>query len=130
LSNRKFSYKYRQSLLLKHLIGGIATLILLASTYYLIAALYDNNFYTMLENLFGREFAHLIHDYEPAVIVYAVTTLELLVWIVIELLSSRKLMKIMDNIDTVFDNSVDTVVCKFRFIGSPIPLATDQCFRL
>lgn len=54
LSNRKFSYKYRQSLLLKHLIGGIATLILLASTYYLIAALYDNNFYTMLENLFGR----------------------------------------------------------------------------
>ena len=20
--------------------------------------------------------------------------------------------------------------CKFRFIGSPIPLATDQCFRL
>lgn len=21
-------------------------------------------------------------------------------------------------------------VCKFRFIGSPIPLATDQCFRL
>ena len=23
-----------------------------------------------------------------------------------------------------------TVECKFRFIGSPIPLATDQCFRL
>lgn len=22
------------------------------------------------------------------------------------------------------------VKCKFRFIGSPIPLATDQCFRL
>ena len=21
-------------------------------------------------------------------------------------------------------------LCKFRFIGSPIPLATDQCFRL
>ena len=102
-------------MLLKHLIGGIATLILLASTYYLIAALYDNNFYTMLENLFGREFAHLIHDYEPAVIVYAVTTLELLVWIVIELLSSRKLMKIMDNIDTVFDNSVDTVVLPTEF---------------
>ena len=20
-------------------------------------------------------------------------------------------------------------ICKFRFIGSPIPLATDQCFR-
>lgn len=61
------------------------------------------------------EFAHLIHDYEPAVIVYAVTTLELLVWIVIELLSSRKLMKIMDNIDTVFDNSVDTVVLPTEF---------------
>ena len=23
-----------------------------------------------------------------------------------------------------------SMVCKFRFIGSPIPLATDQCFRL
>ena len=22
------------------------------------------------------------------------------------------------------------IYCKFRFIGSPIPLATDQCFRL
>jgi hypothetical protein len=21
------------------------------------------------------------------------------------------------------------ITCKFRFIGSPIPLATDQCFR-
>ena len=24
----------------------------------------------------------------------------------------------------------EKIVCKFRFIGSPIPLATDQCFRL
>ena len=24
---------------------------------------------------------------------------------------------------------VCNVDCKFRFIGSPIPLATDQCFR-
>lgn len=25
---------------------------------------------------------------------------------------------------------IEQLVCKFRFIGSPIPLATDQCFRL
>ncbi|WP_330521762.1 DUF6061 family protein [Dorea longicatena] len=25
--------------------------------------------------------------------------------------------------------AVDEPLCKFRFIGSPIPLATDQCFR-
>ena len=24
----------------------------------------------------------------------------------------------------------ERIACKFRFIGSPIPLATDQCFRL
>ena len=24
----------------------------------------------------------------------------------------------------------ESLGCKFRFIGSPIPLATDQCFRL
>ena len=27
-------------------------------------------------------------------------------------------------------NIFDDKPCKFRFIGSPIPLATDQCFRL
>ena len=27
------------------------------------------------------------------------------------------------------DNSYRYDKCKFRFIGSPIPLATDQCFR-
>lgn len=102
-------------MLLKHLIGGITVLIFLAAGYYFIASLYDNNFYTVLENLFGREFAYLIHDYEPAVIVYGVTILELLVWIVIELLSSRKLMKIVDSIDTVLDDSVDTIVLPTEF---------------
>ena len=92
MSNKKFSYKYRQTLLLQHLIGGIAVLILLVVVYFFIDILYDNNFYIILENLFGQEFAYLIHDYEPAVIVYIITTLELLVWIVIELLSSQKIM--------------------------------------
>lgn len=27
-------------------------------------------------------------------------------------------------------NTLHLTECKFRFIGSPIPLATDQCFRL
>lgn len=27
-------------------------------------------------------------------------------------------------------NAMNMEWCKFRFIGSPIPLATDQCFRL
>ena len=105
MSNKKFSYKYRQALLLQHLIGGIAVLILLVVVYFFIDILYDNNFYIILENLFGQEFAYLIHDYEPAVIVYIITTLELLVWIVIELLSSQKIMKVMDSIDTILDNS-------------------------
>jgi hypothetical protein len=26
-------------------------------------------------------------------------------------------------------NALNEIHCKFRFIGSPIPLATDQCFR-
>ena len=29
-----------------------------------------------------------------------------------------------------FDVYIVADACKFRFIGSPIPLATDQCFRL
>lgn len=102
-------------MLLQHLIGGIAVLILLVVVYFFIDILYDNNFYIILENLFGQEFAYLIHDYEPAVIVYIITTLELLVWIVIELLSSQKIMKVMDSIDTILDNSVDTVVLPTEF---------------
>lgn len=101
--------------MLQHLIGGIAVLILLVVVYFFIDILYDNNFYIILENLFGQEFAYLIHDYEPAVIVYIITTLELLVWIVIELLSSQKIMKVMDSIDTILDNSVDTVVLPTEF---------------
>ena len=46
---------------------------------------------------------------------YIITTLELLVWIVIELLSSQKIMKVMDSIDTILDNSVDTVVLPTEF---------------
>ena len=30
----------------------------------------------------------------------------------------------------VHKTDVSEIDCKFRFIGSPIPLATDQCFRL
>ena len=35
-------------------------------------------------------------------------------------------------ISRIFHVSLDDLLkeCKFRFIGSPIPLATDQCFRL
>lgn len=32
--------------------------------------------------------------------------------------------------DLISKNGFVAIVCKFRFIGSPIPLATDQCFRL
>ncbi len=115
LLNKKFSYKYRQSLLLKHLIGGIAVLVILAIAYLLIDVIYENNFYIMLENLFGQEFAYLIHDYEPAVIVYVITTFELLMWIIIEILSSHRLLKVVDSIDTVLDNSMDTIVLPTEF---------------
>lgn len=36
-------------------------------------------------------------------------------------------------VDTGKGNTIKVTMsygCKFRFIGSPIPLATDQCFRL
>ena len=35
----------------------------------------------------------------------------------------------MEQIKAKYDDT-DFNACKFRFIGSPIPLATDQCFRL
>ena len=38
-----------------------------------------------------------------------------------------------DSFGAVSDSSSKVILvnaCKFRFIGSPIPLATDQCFRL
>lgn len=53
---------------------------------------------------------------------YIITTLELLVWIVIELLSSQKIMKVMDSIDTILDNSVDTVVLPTEFPNYKIGL--------
>ena len=35
-----------------------------------------------------------------------------------------------DNVDFDVHEDNQEQGCKFRFIGSPIPLATDQCFRL
>lgn len=115
LLNKKFSHKYKQLLLLRHLIGSIGTLIVLGVIYYFIVAIYDNNFYNALENTFGRELAHLIHDYEPAVIVFGVVLSELVVWIIVEGYSSRKILKVMDNIDTIFDSSIDTIALPTEF---------------
>lgn len=117
MSNRRFSYKYRQLLLLKHILGGVAALAFLAIFYWGISALLDNQFYTVLESLFGQDFAHVIHNYEPAVIAYAVTTVELLVWIIIEVVSSRKLMKTLDSIDAVLDPSIDSIALPAEFSG-------------
>ena len=35
-----------------------------------------------------------------------------------------------DNEISIYFFGGEPSLCKFRFIGSPIPLATDQCFRL
>ena len=48
----------------------------------------------------------------------------------------KKLKEILDSKGTnvrqiaKHKSHVKLYSCKFRFIGSPIPLATDQCFRL
>lgn len=115
MSSNKFSYKYKQTLLLKHLISSIAVFLILATVYFLISIFFDNIFYIILENIFGSEFAHFIHNYEPAVIVYAFTVPELLVWIIIEKMSCGKLMIIIDNMDTVLDHTADTVVLPAEF---------------
>lgn len=40
-------------------------------------------------------------------------------------------VNVIDTDFEVFDSmALCEQICKFRFIGSPIPLATDQCFRL
>lgn len=36
---------------------------------------------------------------------------------------------LIENIGTTIFLICLGFICKFRFIGSPIPLATDQCFR-
>ena len=37
---------------------------------------------------------------------------------------------IAETLEAIRNHMIFTQYCKFRFIGSPIPLATDQCFRL
>lgn len=115
MSNKKFSQKYKQKLLYQHLIGGIAVLFVIVTGYVVISIVYENNFYNSLQRIIGRELTQIIHDYEPAVIPFVIAVLELLVWIAIEWRASRKIMKIIDSMDSVIDNSVDTVVLPAEF---------------
>lgn len=115
MSNKKFSQKYKQTLLLQHLIGGIAVLLILAIIYFAISIFCENNFYNVLESIIGYDGAYLIQTYEPVIIPFAVVSSELLVWIVIEWYASRKIMKIIDTMDCLIDNSIEHITLPPEF---------------
>lgn len=107
--NKKFSGKYKKTILLRHLVWAIAILVIFAICYFMIMAAYPDNFYIILERMIGYDLAYLIHGYEPAVILFIIVTSQFLVWIGVEWNSSRKIMKIMDSLDSVLDNSADDI---------------------
>lgn len=107
--NKKFSGKYKKTTLFRHLVGAIAILVIFAICYFVIMVAYPNNFYIILERMIGYDLAYLIHGYEPAVILFIIVTSQFLVWIGVEWNSSRKIMKIMDSLDSVLDNSADDI---------------------
>jgi len=113
--NKKFSKKYKQILWLRHFIGAIAALVVFVIGYFIVKIAYENNFYIVLEKMLGRNFAYFVHDYEPAVILFVIATSQFLVWIGIEWNSSRKIMKIMDSLDCVLDNSADDILLPAEF---------------
>lgn len=113
--NKKFSKKYKQTLLLRHLIWAISVLVIFAIGYFIIMITCSDKFYILLEKMVGYNLAYLIHSYEPAVILFIIVTSQLLVWIGVEWHSSRKIMKIMDSLGSILDNSADDIVLSAEF---------------
>lgn len=113
--NKKFSQKYKQTLLLRHLIWAIAAFIGFATGYLVIKVVWADQFYIMLRSMIGYNLAYVIHNYEPAVILLILVTTQLLMWIGIEWNASRKVMKIMDRLDYFLDNSNDEITLPAEF---------------
>ncbi len=67
--------------------------------------------------LVARVKAHLrrVHDYEPSIIVFGFLILELFMWIAIERSSSKKILKVLDSLEYVVDNSANNIVLPLEF---------------
>ncbi|MFD0710454.1 sensor histidine kinase [Paenibacillus sp. GCM10027626] len=113
--NKKFSKKYKQTLWLRHLVGAIAAFVVFAISYFIVKIAYPDNFYIILEKMLGRNIAYFIHGYEPGVILFVIAISQFLIWIGIEWNSSRKIMKIMDSLDCILDNSADDILLPAEF---------------
>ncbi len=113
--NNKFSKKYRKMLLLRHFIVAFIVFFLSLIIFWVIESLGNNDFYIFLEKAVGYDFAYFIHDYEPSIIFFGFVVLELLVWIVIERCSSQKILKVLDSLEYVVDNSADNVELPLEF---------------
>lgn len=113
--NKKFSQKYKQALLLRHLIWAIAAFVGFATGYLVIKVVWADQFYIMLKGMIGYNLAYVIHNYEPAVILLIFVTTQLLIWIGIEWNASRKVMKIMDRLDYFLDNSNNEITLPAEF---------------
>ena len=113
--NNKFSKKYRKMLLLRHFIAAFMVFFVSLVIFLVIENLGSNNFYIFLEKTAGYNFAYFIHDYEPSIILFGFVILELTVWIIIEQCSSQKILKVLDSLEYVVDNSVDNVELPSEF---------------
>ncbi len=114
LSN-KFSKKYRKLLLLRHFIGAFIVFFVLLAVCSAIESVGNNNFYIFIEKVAGYDFACIVHDYEPSIIVFGFLILELFMWIAIERSSSKKILKVLDYLGYVVDNSANNIVLPLEF---------------
>lgn len=101
--------------MLRHLLWAIGALLLFIICYFVIGTAYAGDFYIILEKIVGYDLAYFIHSYEPAVIVFIIVTSQFFIWIGIEWKSSRKIMKIIDSLDCVLDNSADDISLPVEF---------------
>lgn len=113
--SNKFSKKYRKLLLLRHFIGAFIVFFVLLAVCLVIESVGNNNFYVFVEKVAGYDFACFVHDYEPSIIVFGFLILELLMWIAIERSSSRKILKVLDSLEYVVDNSADNIELPLEF---------------
>lgn len=100
----------------QHFIWSLILLASFAIIYFAIGIAYDGNFYIFLRNIFGNDFAYLVHAYEPAVIIFTLVFSQLLMWIIIEWYYSQKTIKIIENLDCVLDNSAEKITLPKEFV--------------
>ncbi len=121
LSN-KFSRKYRKLLLLRHFISAFIVFFVLFAVFLGIKSVGNNNFYIFVEKVAGYDFACFVHDYEPSIIVFGFLISELFMWIAIERSSSKKILKVLDSLEYVVDNSADNLKLPLEFSDLQIGL--------